>query len=501
MTWRSDTLDVLASSAPALRYVVRSTDNTPAGTSVSVSLLLLSSHDEGPYYQRVIARTGHRISGGELRPVDWTCSIGEATIMLTGGYDPRGSVVRGMLVSVLVGWRGLSVNEFENVFTGRIAGVFRTATGEWGLVIRSILSSLYSRSTLVDGQTNLFYDNVGTEGLTTVDYTAGAGTLTVASTTNAERETGGKYLVELTPDSGEPFLITCTSKTATDFTIFNAGILNTTDANAAAGATWRPLAYVNDHPVNVARKVMLSGGTLGSVYDTLPDSWGCALNDDNVDNEDIDLTISQNPTTSALLWAVWSDAPQADGLSWFSSFLAPAGYFVTERQGKITIRMGVEPADGCLDTQVVGPRDIVSIDRYDLWDPMQAVEYGSFRGIAGATSVENGGGAITSLPSVQRYDALLPFINTSQSTWINAINGRIGVWRTRIGEVIELTCLGWRLAGLAPGSSLLLTLPGGLVPHTEYVDSYWFVVLVEPDWFGATTRIKAIKLSENSDQP
>lgn len=497
MGWDSLFLSKLQAGGLQPRYIIKSLSGAGFDTA-GVHQLFLSSHDEGPYYHRVIARSGHRIASGAVRPGDWTTSIGEATIMLTGGYDPRPGMARGMLVQVRVGFPGMGAASYEPVFTGHVVGLSRVSSGEWALTIRSVLSALLARSTQTASQTRLFYNVDDVSGTLAAAYTASDGTITVDDSSAVERETAGKYLLQVTPDSGDPFLVTCSSVTADEFTVSTAGVLGTTDADAASGNTWTSPALIEDHPVDVARKVILSGGT-GGTYDTLPDSWGVALLDDVVDHDDCDLTIALESSTSALNWLVVVDTPQDDGFTWLQSVLNPAGYFLCERQGRISVRMALAPEQWSLELATITDRDIVAFDRWDTWDPSQPVEYGRMRTRTADGSSATTTETLTSLPARWSFKVELPFIDTNEATWMTAIRGRMGPWAMRLAEVVEITTVGWRFAHLAPGSSVLLSTRHVVGRVADYTN--WLVLQCEPDWFGATTRLVMARVSEQAGDP
>jgi hypothetical protein len=499
MGWDQSFLDALQANRLQPRYIIKSLSGAGFDTA-GVHQLFLSSHDEGPYYHRVIARSGHRIATGAVRPGEWSTSIGEATIMLTGAYDPRPGMARGMLVQVRMGFPGMGPASYEPIFTGVVTNLARTSSGEWALVIRSVLSALLARSTQTASQTRLFSTADDVSGVTAADYVATDGSIEVDDASTLESETGGKFLLQVTPDSGDPFLVTCSAvNTGTgECTVSTAGILGTTDADAALGNEWRGMALVEDHPVDVARKVMLSGGN-GGTYDTLPDTWGVALHDDVVDHDDCDLTIALDSTTSALNWLVTVDTPQDDGFTWLQSVLTPAGYFLCERQGRISVRMAIASGSPVPEIATITDRDIVSIDRWDTWDPSQPVEYGRMRTRTADGSSATTTETLTSIPAKWSFKSELPFIDTNESTWMTAIRTRMGPWAMRLAEVVELTTVGWRFAHLAPGSGVQLVTRHVIGRVNDFTT--WMVVHCEPDWFGASVRLVLTRVSEQAGDP
>jgi len=460
--------------------------------------LTVSSHNVGQGYDQILASQGHRVSAGTLTPRDWRCTLAQATVRLI--KLPQFLPARGQLVQLRMGFPGWSISQYQPLITGHLQGLQRDADGGYTATIRSVLGAL-SRQTTITAQGSLFYALPVDPTTLAATYTAGDATITVASSTGSARETGEEYMIEVTPDSGDPFLVTASALAANVYTVATAGVLGTSDASAASGNAVRILAYVADHPVNVARKVLLSG-TLGNFgdanYTTLPSSWGVGLPDEVVDHVDCDETISSDPSTAALAWNVHSATPQDDVYGWLSSVLSPGGYFLADHHGQVSVRAGRSPTDHSYEEGLVYDRDVVAVVSHQLWDPGQAVEYGQIT-VASANLTE----ATTSETLITRPAAAdaryeLPFVGTNPSTWRQRIRDRLGPWVLRVAEIVELDLLGWRHAGLAPGSGLAL--------RTRYVqgrmsgDPPWFVLQCEPDWFGASTRVVAARVSDQTDE-
>lgn len=498
MGWSEAFVEELAKSQLRPRWLVRSLQST--GFAGLGGILMISSHAE-TYYSQVIAASGHQFSAGAVRPGSWDVQPSEMRIALTGGPFPD---TRGQLVQVLLGFPGWSIADYQPVLTGQVQGYSRANDGTWYLTIRSVLGSLVCRQTQTTGQSDLFGELDDASHDTVVGataYTPGDAFITVGSTAG-NKETGGSYLLEVTPDSGDPFLITAsgTGVVPTRFTgLGPSGVCGTTFAAASTGNKVRVVGFINDHPVNVARKVILStGGATSSIWDTLPDRWGVGLPEDVVDLEECDLTIALDSTTSALKWAVYTGEPVKDGLGWLQSWLAPAGYFLSDHHGQLAVRMGLSPTDKLYEIEPLTDADIVSIDRYDAWDPSQPLEWARYRLKTPDGGATNTDGLIETIPADYKQIVDLAFVNSSETTWRSAIGARLSPWSTRIAEVIEVRAVGWRLAAVGPGSHVTLTtwkLPMRLTEGTE-----WLVLSSEPDWFGApSVRLTLARVSASEE--
>lgn len=494
VSWSDAFRDWLVQSRRKPRYTIENVLGQgfdPIGGS-----LLLSSHDEGKYYNQVIAAHGHRFSAGAVQPGEWSVTVAEASIALTGGPFPD---AKGQLVQVKVGTFGWATNEYQPILTGRVQGYTRSGDGTWFIVVRSVLASLVARNTQTSGEQSLFYalDDLINDTTVATAYTAGDANVKVVQTLSGESETGGSYLLEITPDTGEPFLATSTGKFVGPIRYggLSAGLLGTTDASASIGNAVRPLAMIEGHPIDIVRKLVVSTGGLTSLpYDTLPASWSIGLPDDVFDHSEADAVKSLGAATSSYEWMVYSADPVDDGLSWISGWLAPAGYFLCDHHGQVTVRMATDPSQLAVEVEFayIVDRDIVSIDTYDAWDPGQVAEYGRHRLVTHDGAI-NADGAIESLPARWRKILELPFIDTNTSTWRTEISDRVSGWYTRAGERVEVTLAGWKFAHLGPGSSVAMDTTK-LPQRIPY--GVWMVLSCDPDWFGATTRLVMARIFE-----
>lgn len=503
MSWNELFIDQLARfGTKEPRYLVE-TILVATELNLMGGVIRLSSHYESVAAVQCIARTGHSFSPAALQPGEWSSTYGELRIALTGGFDvrnlPSGMAVRGQPVQFKVGFRGWSIADYAPVFSGHVQGIGRSGD-QWYISIKSGMAALVNRFTATTGHTALFYDHPNTPTVLSADYTAGNATINVGSNTYPEKETGAKkYVIQITPTSGSPFWVTATGKGTGTFTGCSAaGILGTTAVDAVSGDLVTPFYHVEDHPVNIARKVIAStgAGTNGD-YDTLPASWGIGLVDSFLDHDDMDTSVELiGPNVGTTYWNVIGNEAEESGLDWMQSWLNSAGMFITDRQGQITVRGGLNAVNWHYDLEVVTDADIVDIEEYETWDLSQNVEYDSmdFKFPGGSAGF---GEDLTSRPIVGGRTRSLDFIDQNTANWPGEINDRIGPWDMRLAETVTLKLGGWRFAKLAPGSHIVIS-SKFFTTRSGMINQSFLVKSVEPDWFGSSTRIVAAHIPENS---
>lgn len=463
---------------------------------------LYSSHDLGGYYSPIIAKDGHSFSGGQIRPGEWTSTMSQMTLALTGHSDVRRQLIKGMIVEFKVGFAGIDPSDYETVFLGTIQGFSRSG-GNWIVTIRSIESALISKDSKTDQDSKIFQTVPGSSVLN-ANYTDGVSTtISVSSSSTAQRESGGKYLLRVTPNSGGPFLITATGLSGNVFTGVptTGAVLGGTDnpsGDANSGNAIEFLAYIEDHPMDVARKIITSTGAgTNGTWDTLIASWGLKLPASILDNQDIgrNKTFIQ-PSTGDTYWRIWADTPVQDALGWMNGWLNPGALSFIQRQGRLTIRTGMPPTALFYDTYVVTDDDIVEVATYDTMESGTLAQYNRLS-VATDSSSSVTTEDIFAKPAVDQYDVSLPYIAENEAVWQSGMRLRMIPWLLRVPEACRLVLGGWSGAKIAPGA-LLDIRSRDLLSKTRRSDVYWYVVSAVTDWFNGTTEVIAMH-SPNQD--
>lgn len=506
MSWSPTFLSAIAQPRLYPRFLLESVEDS--GFDPGVAPLKLSSHGGVDGYTQAIAEGGN-LSASLLGIGEWTGSASELTIPLT--KDVRDSAARGIIVVFRVGFAGWPESDYEAVFAGQIQSLDEAGPNRWSMTVRSIVGSLTSRLTQDIDYTGLFGACLSTDIAAGEAYNAVGGvgpatiTLTDAESAGAESDPPypGNYLVQVVPDAGDPFLLRVSAPTfaSTDlFTAETGAILGTTASSASPGATVNICGYIQDHPVDVARKVLVSTGVdaANGPYDTLPETWGLGIPTFMVDDDDIDLTLSIS-TPSGVgtpLWDVYSVGPQEDGLAWLNGVLSPAGVIICERQGQITIRAVFPAYEPQYETVEISDHDIVSIERRQTWDSSVPIEFAYILvstppyDFLDDTEASETFEELDSRPGSYSRSIQLPYVGDDVSDWRRSVIDRLSPWSTRLPETIEMTLLGLRYAYLAPCDSIVLDTR--YFRTRDQADLPTLMVLsVQPDWWMGGVRVVA----------
>lgn len=479
------------------RYVVESID-APGFNNLG-GVLRLSSHDQGPYYRRVIAATGHSITPGVVTPGEWSTVSSQARIAVTSRSDFRGQIRRGQLAQIRMGFSGWSLSDFQPVFIGHIQDVPQAGPNGWAIDLRGITSSFSTRFNDDSSFDQYLFRNFPNTTTLAANYTAGAATVQVSSVVGIERETGGNYIFAITPTGGSTFYLTATGTAVGPLRytgVSATAILGTTAVNATSGDAVAHGYMVNDSPTDIIRKLLVSYNGDNGPYDTLPESWGIGMPSAFIDHNDIDnIEAAINPGGGSG-WHYAGFTSNSDVMSVLQAIMQPAGLYFTERQGNLTIRWGSALRDTELSRRVINERDIVALESYNSYSPQHPVEYRSVRSFTSSAIPSSLVEEITSRPILSNYDITLPYISDNQSAWRDFINTNLGPWKTRIPEVVSLTLTGWAFAGLCPGSYVVINCRD-LMPRDRTANAEWYVLSCQPDWFGSTTKLIAAKVPTN----
>jgi hypothetical protein len=444
-----------------------------------------------------------QVQGSRVTPVSWSSTIGRATIPLSGDISGLlSAVTRGTVLVLEMGFVGWAPSDFEVVAWGALQDISGVEPA-WTLTLSDPLQVLASRLTTTLADLPLFSGLGASTTVATSDYT-GTGTLNVASTTGFERDSGGSYGVKVTPSSGDdPYYILATGSTATTFTGCTDGGFGLAVTTAAIGSAVDEVAYLEGHPLDIARRLLISQGAgSGMDWDDYPRSWGWGVPTDLVDVDDIQgwRTFVVVAASGSITWQVIVEEPIEDPYTWLSALLADAGLYLTTRMGLLTVRGGelhtsstAAPYDDAFE---IAEADIVSCQFVGLWSSAAATEYASCI-CTTATGSSTSTDAIQTLPatSSKTYD-LSDRVYANEAAVRDEVTGRLTESACRIPEEIRLVLSGLWFAQLAPGSTPYVTttrLRGRLSTTRDgYAGRIIYVTQVSPDYASNTVTIGAV---------
>lgn len=461
MTWPNSFTNRLKSPHPGIVFQVRGINRIftpkPGGN--------LSARDADSGYNRLAVSVD--IPGEAVEPRTWNPTHEgwsfEAVAPTLSNILP--AFGRGKLVQLYFGFVDQNEADYQPIAFGIVEQIEsitrdlrRWTVGGLGAVLGSRLDGAF-------GQAALFHDLPLSSTLSAGFTASSDASLSITSTTGLERETGGRYLVQVVPSSGDPFYLLGSAITATTFTIVdNTGSLGTTAVNASSNDVVNFLAYIQGHPVDVTRKILTSTGTgSNGFYDTLPDSWGLGITASLIDVYDL-LAVEAElvPASGNLTAAFISAEPVTDPGSWLASYLQTMGLFITVRQGLITMRYAVEPKAAQrpvnIDVGLWMMRDApISHVCYD--ERCFNVEYTQVTAAseytAGTTSSSSEVPAVT-MPAGGTLTYTTP-VDTNFAAALLEIVTRLSLWAVRIPENLRVVTAGWYCAQICPGDVVTLS--------------------------------------------
>lgn len=279
-------------------------------------------------------------------------------------------------------------------------------------------------------------------------------TLQFASAPPFERETARPGAVLITPTSGEPFIVTYTGVSGNDLTGVSTSAIFGTDGSGAtvnSGDIVQEVCFINRHPVDMARRILVSTGTgTNGTHDTLPESWGLGIPETLIDVQgftDTSTALNASLASGSYVLHTVSTTPQGPALQWLQTELARYGLWLCVRQGDISIRPALDywrhrPAYALQLT----PDNLLSAlperSNYDSGNTAEAVFF-----TAGSDPIDLATDIIiTEAPKTRPLIATIangPKITTSPYLYQNiqeinrSIAQRVGPWHLRIATVID----------------------------------------------------------------
>lgn len=403
------------------------------------------------------------ISGPRLSIASWSSTIGGFSLRLAGDVTAlTQALTRGTTVVLEMGFAGWSVADLEVIAIGPVVEI-RGADPEWELVVDSPLALLRSRLTRTSSELALFFA-IGADTTVASDYTAGDGTIVVGSVAGFNRETGGSYGLKVTPNTGDDaYYLLATGTSGASFTGLSSGSFGFTISDAPTGSDVVEIGYLEGHPLDIVRRLLISGAYTGGAWDVYPDAWGWGIPETYVDSDDIDTWKADVVTVSSgsYLWQVIIEEPIDDPLSWLSGMLADAGLFLTVRQGLLTCRggqahTGVTDAPYMPDLEILDA-DIVSARFVGIWDPSATEEYAGVD-VVSATGTTSATDDVQTLPAIELRTYDISSVTYQNEAAIRAdVSGRLTAMSTRIPEAIELVLRGLVWSALTVGDIVPVT--------------------------------------------
>lgn len=443
---------------------------------------------------------GVQVQGAGLQLLDWTCSFGGFSVQIAtdNPHVLLTQIVKGQIVALSAKFPGTSAEPIAVGMVRNVSGV----GGRYTIECSDFLSALGSRNTQTASELALF-SGIQNSTTLTADYTAGDATINVADTTGFDREDSGSGLIWIHPSGvyGEDsFAITYTGKTGTTFTGCSAaGVAGTTAANVSASASESITegAWIDDHPIHMALKVLTSTGTAAAngSYDTLPRTWAYGIPQAYVDAADAaTYVVLSTPASGSDDWHFAVGTPQTDGFGWLQQVLYLGGFFLVPLQGGISVRCIADPEDMREEAHIYS-RDIEEIEEWMAYDPDYQVEYGTVTIQSDSGSYASPDSAyVGSLPAEEGTTVDVSSLVFANETAIrNEVANRIVPWLARIPERMVVRCAGRRMAALAPGDRVSITtdLVTGRLESTKrgYDRRAALVTRVDPDWMRGAVRL------------
>jgi len=464
MAWSAPFVALLEANAirPAWRVDVVVTQGPGDPWSVA-------SHEDGDADEVRIEDGSVRLTSSSLDPRGWRTTFGGFSFTLLGSIaDFVANVTRGTIVTLSLGIDDANPANMEIVAIGEVRNIRLTRKGAWEVECIDGLGVLRQRRDLAQGNGTLFYQLPAQTTIAGTAYTPGDTTLKVTATTDLRFDSAGSGAVRVTPTTGDPFILTFTGVAAGPARLTGVsatGQYGTTAGAAAIGASVEALALIEGKPGAVLAKILTSTGAgTNGARDTLPASWGLAIDDSLVDTAALDnLDLGPlAPSSGNFTLTLLVDAAIEDALSWFVGWMSAIGMFPV-------ISQGLYSAGAAQNTATATPSftleddEIIELLGHEFWDEGHDPEYQVVY-VTSATNTSNTTGTSTAtLPTATSitYDASALIWANELATREN-IRDRVEESAKRIPERLELRVQTLRCMAIAVGDVGELTYTGTL---------------------------------------
>ncbi|MGA0945859.1 MAG: hypothetical protein ACO3UW_08845 [Candidatus Nanopelagicales bacterium] len=460
----------------------------------------LASSEDGDGKPLIV---GVETSGDEIDPYDVSRStLGEwAVTVALDDFGALGPISPGSQVELIVYEIGSSAVA-ERVLFGIVSTVERVTDALHRIRVRSPMALLGSRYTVSAEALAVAGDLADTQRNEVLSWSPADAQLLVDAVGGFRSETGDDGVIRVTPHPDnaagtDAFYLRWNGTTGTAFDLpTGLGILGTTAIVLDDGRIHDvdEVLFVEDHPLQVAAKMLVSTGTgYNGPYDRLPETWGWGIPQEYVDIEDIEYWVYQSkPATGSDSWQVWTDERQDNPGDWLITLLASGGFYLTMRQGRLTARALVPVADrpGLAEVEITDD-DLIEWVEIEAFDAASNVGAKTMRAV-GPTVTGSYNEDVTQLPATRYTDVnVATYAHANEAQWVAEVAERVGPWRLRQSERRVGVFAGLRLAQLAPGSVVLVTVSGGgrLAPYDQRPA---LVTRVSPDWSGGVVQIAIV---------
>ena len=442
------------------------------------------------------------VEGASLRSREWSTTTGGIEVRI-GGRGSGRMLCRRALRGAVIELEASIGGDYETIAVGQLDGSALEWRGLWVLRAASLLGALRARlSTDVD-RSQLFY-LAASDGVTyptgTPFWLPGDSTLTVDDTAGFQYMTDstsggttGALLCQVS--SGEPFILTYTGTTATTFTGVTSGIMGTTGlplpaVPSAEDIKIKSVAYLNGHPIQVALKILVSTGATGAhgSLDEFPAEWGLGLPQRLIDVVD---SAHHRQLTGTTTWTSIVDEAVEDAGAWLREWLAPGGFFLTVRQGLITVRAAFNPDSPMVaDSFQIGDDDLLELPEWDSYDDDAEAEYQTVTvygvAVAGTSYTPK------SLPCL--YDPIVDQsgrLFSGETTEAERVMEHLGPYYTRVAEVYTVV-VPLPFARLTPGDwgQLHFTAPSRRAGVASLDGRRAMVASVDVEWMSGRVTLR-----------
>ena len=514
-TWNADLIAQLEGAGGALEWLVDVTGplTTTTGKRGGFYLPARFSTAYYPDSLQTIVRKSVQVSGQSVTPVSWRYN--DMTWRFSVAMTDRATLAqvfrKGQHLRLSVGVPGMGRGDYSPVTSGRVVQVRERNPGQIEVECWGPVSSLASRADTSLGRLSI-HETYGVKTIDSSNYTAGYSTITLTNTTGWEFPAGRYVLIKVTPTTGEPFYLRGAAVTATQVTgLDSAGSFGTTAVNAAVGDDVQAIWYDQGRPDVFAARILTSTATNNNgAYDDLPSHWGYGLPAEWVDTADmVAAGASLFATASGIFTGRFAvETLPADPGAWLTGALSTMGAWLSVRMGRITVRgaQDIRNRGAVLyhTGDVITDADVVpKFTSVDWYTQEQSIEWSSTTttSATGSLVATPGGLLAGTLPArwgTTTYDSST-YVWDNESAARTSISDRVAPWNGFVGETINLTCRGLRLATLCPGD--VVDLASSLVfgRRQQTVLSYdsglpVMVLAVAPNWTAGTVALRLASL-------